>query len=212
MHILDGFLPAKVCILGYGITGGMTWYSLYRINRETNPQENIPKASLFTSAFFVASLINIPLGFTSVHLVLNGLMGVILGFYSFPAILIGLFFQAVMFGHGGLSTLGVNAVMMGVPALLAYGIFKLRYLRKNNQVWKNIFAFFAGAGGLGLAATIFVILTITNISADLNVRDEEIAIYIALGGYLIQAIIEGIFTVMLVTFVDRVKPELLENS
>ena len=205
------FLPASVSIAGYGITGGMTWYSLRQINKQKNPQENIPKASLLTAAFFIASLIHIPVPPTSIHLVLNGLMGVILGYYAFLAISIGLFFQAVMFQHGGLSTLGVNAAMMGIPALIAYYIFKLRNRLKikQRQIWTKVFAFLAGALGLGIAAFIFTTLIVTTIPADIDVQTERIAIQAGFLGYGIQAVIEGIFTVMLVSFLERVKPEIL---
>ena len=113
MHIPDGFVPPSVCIAGYAITGGTTWYCLHKINKEKNPQAKIPKAALLTAAFFVVNAINIPIPPSSLHFVLNGLMGVVLGYYAFPAVLVGLFFEAVMFQHGGLSTLGVNAVIMG---------------------------------------------------------------------------------------------------
>jgi len=212
MHIADGVLPPQVAIAGYALTGGVTWYCLRKINKETNPQENIPKASLLTAAFFVASLIHIPLPPTSIHLILNGMMGAILGYYSFPAILIGLFFQAVMFGHGGLSTLGINAAMMGIPALFAYHIFNLRHLLgKKRQFSTGIFAFLAGAGALAISATIFTVVVITNISADIDVEMEKMAIYTSMIGYSFQALIEGAFTVMLVFFIERVKPELLES-
>ncbi len=88
------------------------------------PQANIPKASLLTAAFFVGSSIHIPLPPTSIHLILNGLMGTLLGYYAFLAIPIGLFFQAVIFNHGGMSTLGVNTIIMGVPAIAAYHLFR----------------------------------------------------------------------------------------
>jgi cobalt/nickel transport system permease protein len=212
MHIPDGILPPYLCVTGYGLTGGMIWYSLGQINREKNPQEKIPKASLLTAAFFVTSLIHIPLPPTSIHLVLNGLMGIVLGYYALPAILIGLFFQAVMFQHGGLSTLGVNTVMMGIPALVAYYVFQLRYLfvnKLNRLFLTQVFSFFGGALALGLSATIFVMITITNISADLDASMEKNAILASLIGYSIQMLIEGIFTVMLVTFLEKVKPEML---
>lgn len=38
------------------------------------------------------------------------------------------------------------------------------------------------------------------------------AIYASVSGYAVQALIEGTFTVMLVSFLGRVKPELLENQ
>ena len=131
MHIPDGIVPAQICAAGYGLTGLLTWYSLRKIDRETqgDPAASIPKAALLTAAFFVASSIYIPIPPSSVHLLLNGLLGVVLGYFAFPAILIGLFFQALIVGHGGLTTLGVNAAMMGLPALLAYHIFQLRLLK-----------------------------------------------------------------------------------
>lgn len=212
MHIPDGFVPPSIAIAGYAITGGVTWYSLRQINRERNPQEQIPKASLLTAAFFVASLIHIPIPPTSVHFVLNGLMGAILGYYAFPAILIGLFFQAALFQHGGLSTLGINAVVMGIPALLAYHLFQLRnrFPPQQQKRWTKILAFGAGAGALGLSAIIFTVVIITNLSPEIDAQTERNAIYLSLIGYGIQAVLEGIFTVMLISFIEKVKPELLK--
>ena len=212
MHIPDGFIPPYICLTGYGITGGLTWYSLQKINRDRHIQANIPKASLLTAAFFVASLIHIPVPPSSIHLILNGMMGVVLGYYAFPAILIGLFFQAVMFQHGGLSTLGVNAVVIGSPTIAAYYLFQLRNrFGSNQQRITNILSFGAGAGALLISATMFVILMVTTISADLDGDTERKAIYLSLIGYVIQAVIEGTFTVMLVAFLIKVKPELLKS-
>ena len=212
MHIPDGILPPSVAITGYAITGGITWYCLKEIDKQKNPQARIPRASLFTAAFFVSSLIHIPIPPTSIHLILNGLMGGMLGYYVFPAILIGLFFQAVMFGHGGLSTLGINAIIMGVPALFAGYLFRSRYLFKTNKkILQNILAFAIGCISLLMSAAIFTAVVLTNISPDLNSELERNAIFISLFAYSIQAIIEGSITVAIVSFLDRVKPQLLEN-
>ena len=224
MHIPDGILPAAVCFGGYATTGAVTWYSLRKINQKEDPREGIPKASLLTAAFFVASWIHIPIPPTSVHLVLNGLLGVVLGYYAFPAILIGLFFQAVMFQHGGLTTLGVNATMMGMPALLAYCLFRLRNVlghkddrlghkgdRKGRpyQALTGIFGFLAGAGGLGIAALIAVALLITTIPTHLDAGAERASIYALTLAHVPLMIIEGAFTALVVLFLQRVSPELL---
>ncbi len=212
MHIPDGFLPPNICLAGYALTGGVTWYSLRQINRDHYIQANIPKASLLTAAFFVASLIHIPIPPTSVHLILNGLMGTVLGYYAFPAILIGLFFQAVMFQHGGMSTLGVNALILGAPSIAAYHLFRQRdRLRGEKQLLTSILSFASGAGSLLLSAVMFAILLVTNISPDMDINAERTAIFISLGGYSIQAIVEGVFTVMLISFLEKVKPELLKS-
>lgn len=212
MHIPDGILPASVCIAGYAATGGLIWYSLRRINRDQNPRQNVPKASLLTAAFFIASWIHIPVPPASVHLILNGLLGTVLGYYAFPAILIGLFFQAVMFQHGGLSTLGINAIMMGIPALMAYHLFQLHYFfGRKNRLTTVIFAFLGGAGGLGIATLIFLSLVITNIPANIDVEAERIAIYGLALAYIPLMAIEGTFTAAVVLFLERVKPELLKD-
>jgi cobalt/nickel transport system permease protein len=220
MHIPDGILPASVSVAGYATAGAATWYSLRKINQRENPQEGVPPAALLTAAFIVASWIHIPVPPTSVHLVLNGLLGVVLGYYAFPAILIGLFFQAILFQHGGLSTLGVNATMLGVPALLAYLVFQLR-----NAVWRHrardgrgyrnltaVFSFLGGAAGVGLAATIALVLLITTIPAHLNAESERAAIYALILAHVPLMIIEGIFTALVVLFLQRVKPDLLESQ
>jgi cobalt/nickel transport system permease protein len=78
---------------------------------------------VLTAAFFVASLVHVRVGPTSVHLLLNGLVGVVLGWRAGLAIPVGLFLQAALIGHGGFTTLGVNSVVLTVPALLAWGLF-----------------------------------------------------------------------------------------
>ena len=212
MHIPDGFVSPSICLAGYAITGGVTWYSLQQIKKDPSPHQKIPRASLFTAAFFVASLIHIPLPPASIHLVLNGMMGAILGYYSFLAIMIGLFFQTMMFQHGGLSTLGINTIIMGIPALFAYHIFRLGHQNKfRKKLWTQILSFCAGAGALLLSATLFIVIMITNITPDLDAQTEIKAIYLSLISYGIQAVIEGGFTVMLVSFLEQVKPEILKQ-
>lgn len=209
MHIPDGFVPPSICIAGYAITGGVAWYSLKEIKRSRDPQANIPKSALFTAVFFVASLIHIPAPppLTSFHLILNGMMGTLLGYYAFLAILIGLFFQAVMFQHGGLSTLGINAVIMGLPALVAYYIFRWRI---GKQSWTKVLAFLSGLSAIVLSAILFASITISTISPELDANTEKTAIYLSLASYLIQSLVEGTFTVMIVSFLAKVKPELLQ--
>ena len=211
MHIPDGILPLSVCAAGYAVSGATTWYSLRKINQQEDPQANIPKAALLASAFFVASWIHIPVPPASVHLILNGMMGVVLGWYAFPAILIGLFFQAIMFNHGGLTTLGINAAMMGIPALIAYGIFQLRY-KFGPDSPKNlaIFAFLGGALGLGLAAAIAFPTLIYTIPGNIDAAAEQASIAALMIAHVPLMFIEGVFTAMLVSFLYRVKPELIK--
>lgn len=208
MHLPDGIVSPAVAIAGYGLAGGITWFCLKNIDRAGNATKQIPKAALLTAGFFTISSIHVPLPFGSIHLLLNGLIGIVLGYLAFPAIAIGLFFQAVLFQHGGLSTLGLNAVLMGLPALLAYGLYQL------SQRWRHpwqqgTLAFIAGGGALLASAAIFSTLAIAHIPADLDADLERAGIIAGLALYSIQALVEAAFTVMAVAYFARVKPELL---
>ncbi len=210
MHIPDGFVPPTVAISGYALTGGATWLCLKKLDRAGNVTEQIPKAALLAAGFFAISSIHVPMPFGSIHLVLNGLIGIVLGYAALPAICIGLFFQAILFQHGGLSTLGLNAAMMGLPALLAFWLFCSgnRYRRP----WqRGLLAFAAGAGALLVTAAIFSTLAVATIPADLDANLERVAIVAGLAVYGLQALVEGAFTVMAVSYFARVKPELLRN-
>ncbi|MGD1949109.1 MAG: cobalt transporter CbiM [Leptolyngbyaceae cyanobacterium] len=210
MHIPDGFVPPQLCIAGYGISGFVTWQCLRRINRHSDPSAQMPKAAMLAAAFFVASSIQIPLPPASLHLIFSGLLGAVLGYYAFLAILIGLFFQALFLGHGGFSTLGLNAIIIGVPALVGHAIFQLkRWLPRSPALRYGISGFLAGAVGMTLAVTFFISLLIFTVPTGFDVATERAAL-LTLGiahGPLI--IVEGIFTALIVTFLQRTKPELL---
>jgi len=74
MHISDGVLPLTVTIGGYVASAGLAAWSARRTS-----SEDLPKVAVVTAAFFVASLIHVPLGPTSVHLLIPGLTGALLG-------------------------------------------------------------------------------------------------------------------------------------
>ena len=216
MHIPDGIVAPQVSIGGYAIAGGLMWYSLKQIEKQTGKDagknSRIPQASLLTAAFFAASSIHIPIPPTSVHFVLNGLLGAVLGWYAFPAIAIGLFFQAVMFQHGGLSTLGVNLLLMGTPALLAGVLFHSRFLLAlKGRFWTGLFGFLSGSMALALSATIFFSTILMTLPANIDRQTEQAALLGLLVAHIPLAILEGVFTTMIVVFLQRVKPELIER-
>ena len=118
MHIAEGVLSAPVLITGAVVAAAGVAYGLKKI-----PANHFMLAGLLGATFFVASLIHVPIGFSSAHLILNGLLGVVLGWAAFPVIFVALLLQAVLFQFGGFTVLGVNTATMGLGALAAYGIF-----------------------------------------------------------------------------------------
>lgn len=213
MHIPDGILPFSVCAVGYGLTLGTTWFSLKKINEKEDPRKEIPKASLGTAAFFVASFIHIPVPIGSVHLVLTGLLGAMLGFYAFPAILISLFLQAALFGHGGLTTLGVNAVMMGIPAIICYYIYKSgeNFIEKS-KFKQGLLGFTVGSLGVLISVVFFFIVVLNFVPASFDVETEKVALQAMVYSHIPLMFLEGIFTAFMIIYLKKVKPEILEND
>lgn len=200
MHISDGVLSAPVWIGGYAAAAGIIAASMKKIK-----VENMPKVAVMTSAFFVASLIRVPLGPTSVHLVLNGLVGIILGPAAFISIFVGLVLQAFLFQHGGITTIGINAIIMGTPALLAYKIFNLRN-KFNFKKCEFIFGALAGGSGVFLGTGILALALVTT-----GTEFMGVAKYAALA-HLPVMIIEGIMTGFIASFLMKVKPEILKGG
>lgn len=212
MHIPDGYLPAEVIIGGFVVTGIATWYSLKKINERKDPRAEIPKASIMTAAFIVVSLIHIPIPPTSVHLMLSGLMGILLGFYAFPAILIGVLFQTVLFHHGGITTIGINTMNFGIPALITYLLFHpLLKKAKNNRKSVSLIGFSAGMIGSGLSVLMFTLILINFIPAELNFISEKKALITLSLAHIPVIIIEGIVSAIILAYLLKAKPKLLEE-
>jgi len=157
-----------------------------------------------TSSFFVASLIHLPFGPTSVHLILPGIVGALLGPAAFLSIALGLFLQSILFQFGGLTALGANTLMMGLPAFFCGLLFQSI---RGTSVLSNTIAG-AVCGGLGtvLAATILALLLTTAGEDFFGVAKLALAAHIPV--FLVEAGVSA----FAVSFLFRVKPELLDGG
>ena len=213
MHIPDGILPLPITAGGYVAAAAVAWYCIRKIKQRGDPREQIPKASLLAAAFFTVSLIHIPIPPTSVHLIMGGLLGVMLGYFAFPAILVALFFQAVMFGHGGLTTLGINGIVIGLPALLAATIF--RWQRRNTPnpgtAQSALHGMAAGSAATLGTVLLFTVFLYSTIPAHIDATAERAAILTLGLAHIPVVIIEGIVTALVVVFLQKNKPQLLEG-
>ena len=199
MHISDGVLPISVTVGSYVAGAAMVAWSARRTH-----SDELPKLAVMTAAFFVASLVHVPIGPTSVHLIIPGLTGALLGPSAFLSIGLGLLLQCLLFQFGGLTALGANALMMGLPAL-ACGWFFQRY-KGQTQLRQAVVGGLAGAFGTVLAALILAILLVTGGEDFFGVAK------IALLAHVPVIIIEGVVTAFAIGFLARVKPGLLQSS
>jgi cobalt/nickel transport system permease protein len=197
MHISDGVLPLSVTIGGYVASGALAAWSAHKTQ-----SEEMPKLAVMTAAFFVASLIHVPFGPTSVHLIIPGLTGALLGPSAFLSVGLGLLLQSLLFQFGGLTALGANALMMGLPALVCGWVFQK--FKGRTIVRQAVAGGVIGALGTALAAIILALLLATGGEDFFGVAK------LALLAHVPVFIIEGLVSAFTIGFLARVKPDLLQ--
>ena len=196
MHISEGVLKPEILVPAGIITAGLTAYLLYKIK-----PNDIVRTACMSAVFFVGSFVRFPLGPSSLHLVLGGIVGAFSGRFAFLSILVALLFQGVFFGFGGLSTLGVNALIIGLPAI--FGAYFVCLGNQNNALKAKLFYFLAG----------FVPVAISSIllSAVLLLNGDEfraIASLVLLTNSAL-CVIEGLICALLLSFIAKTYPEFL---
>ncbi len=197
MHIVDGALSAPVLIAGAAVTVGGLAVGLRALDAD-----RIPQVGMLCAGFFVASLIHFPVGPSSVHLILGGLVGILLGWAAFPALFIGLLLQAVFFGFGGITVLGVNTMNIAVPAVLA-GVLVGPLLRKAPERTAIALAAAAGAG------TVFLTCILVSLSLALSGEEFIPSAKLVLVSHLPLMAVEGVVTGAVIALIRKVKPEML---
>jgi len=192
MHISDGVLSGQVLAAGTALAAAGVGIGLKKAD-----YRQMPKLAVFTSLFFTASLIHIPVGPAGVHLVLNGLAGIALGWAVFPALFIGLLLQSIIFNHGGITAIGVNTLNMALPALICRQI----YIYFKNKILAGFIAGFTGIAGSVFLLTVSLMLTQKSL-----ITVSKIVIV----SHLPVAVIEGIITAAAVRFIIKTDPEIIK--
>ncbi len=198
MHISEGVLNPEVLIGAAVLTVAGTFIGLRKID-----DVEIPTMGIFSAAFFVASLVHVPAGPVSVHLVLNGLVGMILGWRAFPSILIALSLQAMLFQFGGITTMGINTLNMAAPAIICYLCFGWC---KKPGVSDNTFAIAAFLCGF---LSVFLAVVMVGLTLSLTGDAFWPAAKVAVIVHIPVMVIEGILTASCMLFLRKVKPEMI---
>lgn len=196
MHIAEGVLSGPVLAAGFAVTAVGVGIGLKKLDFE-----QIAETGILAAAFFVASLVHVPVGPANVHLILNGLVGLLLGWAAFPAIAVALLLQAVFFQFGGLTSLGVNTAIMALPAVACYYLFA-PLIKKSTRI-ASIAAFTCGFMAVFMGAIL--------LGGALYLSNEsflEVA-SIAVSAHVPIMIIEGFITLFCIGFLKKVRPEML---
>ncbi|HSG28106.1 MAG TPA: CbiM family transporter, partial [Candidatus Krumholzibacterium sp.] len=198
MHISEGVAPIHIAIAGAVIAAPCVAAGLGRLK-----DEHVPRAAIMASVLFVSTIVvRLPIGPSSVHPLLGGLTGILLGWISMPVFLVSLFLQALLFQFGGVTTLGINTVVMGLPAVAAWYICRTG-LRDRGGTGKGfLWGFIAGASAYMLS---FGLWTLALVLCGSHLKTIA---QIALIPNAAVAVVEGIFTGFVARFLIKVYPSI----
>ncbi len=155
MHISDGILPFEHAALWYAVAALFIAAGVREIKRRTKEDPAyMPKLAIMGAAIFVISVWHFPVPVTgsSSHPVGTPMAAILIG--GFPAVVlsaIALVFQLFL-AHGGLTTLGANAVSMGIVGAFS-GLLAYKALRKLGASMTPAAGFAGFAGDMLVYAT-----------------------------------------------------------
>jgi cobalt/nickel transport system permease protein len=201
VHISDGALAWPWLAGGWVVLAVLLLAAVWRVR-----EEEVPRIGVLTAAFFVGSSIHIKLAIlpTSVHLILNGLVGVVLGRRAPIAVTVGLLLQYFLVAHGGQTTLGVNGCIVGIPAVLVGWSYPL--LRRLGIQPFTRGVILGAAASAGAVALNFLVLFLG------GKEDWSMLAKLVLLAHLPVVLIEGLMLGVIVRYLEKVKPEMLDHS
>jgi cobalt/nickel transport system permease protein len=218
MHIPDGVLPVSLWLTGLIVMALALGFCLFRL-RGMDKAKKIPLLGAVSAAMLVAmSLEILPLAY---HINLSVVAGILLGpALGFLAAFIANLILALM-GHGGITVIGLNTLLLGSEAVLGHILFYL---------FKNRISVFWSAAAATLLTLFMTTLALIGMVAVSHIRPEFIShgdehgflqsgqvsvrtfaiMIVSLGsiGWTIEAAITG----AVVRFISQVKPDLLDHA
>ena len=122
MHIPDGVLPVWIVTAGWIVTAAILAFCIRRVG-SVDIKRKVPLIGIISALMIVGMTLEIvPIAY---HVNLTVLAGIVLG----PALaFISIFIVDLlisMFGHGGVTVVGLNTIIIGAEAVLGYYLFQL---------------------------------------------------------------------------------------
>ncbi|MEI7474263.1 MAG: energy-coupling factor ABC transporter permease [bacterium] len=230
IHLPDGVLPFWLCLIGYLI---LLIYLIFYFNyiKKRDCGKKIVLASIM-SAFM---LITMSIELFTYHFNLSALSGILLGPVFAPIAILAVNIILAVFKHGGISTIGLNTVVVSTEAIGAYYIYQLLSRFVKVKFSRAIISTFL-ALILSSFISILVIYTGThNVTAfidhdhheesvtknhtDSDKHNEQdhnfnikkfLLLILVTGG--IGWTLESIFTAFIFDYINKVKPEVIALS
>jgi cobalt/nickel transport system permease protein len=211
MHMADALISPAVGGTFWAATTVTITYCAKKVQRDLDDRK-IPLMGVLGAFIFAAQMINfsIPGTGSSGHLGGGMILAILLGPYAaFLTIASVLTVQALFFADGGLLALGCNIFNLGFfPCFFAYPLTFKPFVGNNPTPQKlGLGATLSAIVGLQLGALAVVLETVASGISELPFATFLAAmqpIHLAIG------LVEGAVTTLVVTFIWRARPEILE--
>lgn len=217
MHIPDGILPVWLWLTGFILMAWMMALALYRL-RGMDRKKNIPLLGVLSATMLVAMNLEIlPLAY---HLNLSVAAGILLGpsLGFVAAFLVNL--MLALIGHGGITVIGLNTLLLGAEAFLGHLFFFL-LPAKLPVFWRA-----AISTALALFLVSLLLIAVVGVShADIDAFLEHdhgaeqaqaaslsTFAWMVFGLGILGWIIESAITGAVIRFLSRVRPDLLSHT
>jgi len=209
MHIPDGFLDAKTWLTCGAVAAGGVIVAARKTQQELG-ERTVPLMGVMSAFVFAAQMINFPVAAgTSGHLLGSMLAAVLLGPWAGATVLtLVLVVQCFIFQDGGVTALGANIVNMALLGLLCgYATYRIAVRALGVRG-----GFYVGAA---LGAWVSVVVGAIACAAELGVSGTvplPLALATMTGIHSIIGIGEAVITVLVLSLVRRVRPDLIYGS
>ncbi len=204
MHIPDGLLSLPTLVVtGAASIGGLgTAVKKTRVHLEDN---KIPLLGVMGAFIFAAQMINFPVGLgTSGHLIGAFFAAIVLGPWASALVLSAiLIIQSLFFGDGGILALGANIFNMAIIANFT-GYYVYQLFKRNNRIYSPVGIVAGGCISVVAAAVAAAIEIVLSGRAALTIVLPPMMLW-----HLIIGIGEGLITLFLISYIAKVRSDLL---
>lgn len=208
MHIPDGLMSPAMAAIGWVLALIMIALTIRILDGRVDDRQ-MTLMAILSAGIFVAQMLNFPIGGgTSGHLLGAAFAAILLGPFAATLIItVILIIQALMFGDGGITALGLNIINMAVAgSFTAWFVFRLFPKRF------GVPGMFAAAWSAVMAGAALCSLELAisySVTGGAYGIAGEIAFPAMLGYHVLIGIGEGIITTGMVTFISQVSPDML---
>ena len=233
IHLPDGVLPIWLWVSGWMVSV-LVWIILLRMTGKKDVSRRLPLLGMMAAAMVLGASVEIlPIAY---HVNLAVISGILLG----PALIFMATFIVnvilALFGHGGITVIGLNTLILSMEGVLGYFLFRLFW-----KVLKRLTAATFLATFLALAISTFAMIGVVGLGVphyeELIHHEEEagilgfglgkekaertegkaveyevnlrrfIAVVLPLG--CLGWILEGVITCLIIRYIHRLRPDLL---